>query len=204
MALLAECPVCREPLRWTYVLRPLWSQWRCGRCGSLLGVDRKRRLLAILPFIVLALGASVFLSRAGWGDFAVIPVVLVVWIPYFLLLDRASVLERRGFRCKRCGYDLRGQVVPRCPECGREFDAEERARFEAGLLADTPAAPPRRRLALTLLIILPLLLCVGLGVAYWRVYSVRLARRQAIAAQQAAQAGAPANASRPSAVGGTD
>ncbi len=199
MALTAECPVCREPLRWTYVLRPLWSQWRCGRCGSLLGVNRRRRLLAILPFIVLLLSASVFLSRAGWGDFAVIPVVLVLWIPYFLLLDRASVLERCGFRCKRCGYDLRGQVVPRCPECGREFDAEEKARFDAGLFADaTPTAPPRRRLALTLLIIVPLLLTVGLGIAHWRSYSVRLARQRAVATQPVAPAGGPVSASRPS------
>ena len=198
MALTAECPVCREPLRWTYVLRPLWSQWRCGRCGSLLGVNRKRRLLAILPFIVFVLPASLFLSRAGWGDFAVIPVVLIVWIPYFLLLDRASVLERRGFRCKGCGYDLRGQVVPRCPECGREFDAEEKARLEAGLLIDTTAAPPRRRLALTLLIILPLLITVGLGIAQWRSYSARLARQPAVATQPAAPAGAPVSATRPS------
>jgi len=24
--------------------------------------------------------------------------------------------------CIECGYDLRGQVEPRCPECGKEFD----------------------------------------------------------------------------------
>ena len=23
--------------------------------------------------------------------------------------------------CEKCGYDLRGQVTPRCPECGRPF-----------------------------------------------------------------------------------
>ena len=26
--------------------------------------------------------------------------------------------------CLNCGYDLRGQVEPRCPECGTEFDPE--------------------------------------------------------------------------------
>lgn len=26
--------------------------------------------------------------------------------------------------CIHCGYDLRGQVEPRCPECGRPFDAK--------------------------------------------------------------------------------
>lgn len=27
--------------------------------------------------------------------------------------------------CVKCGYDLRGQVVPRCPECGLAFDPQE-------------------------------------------------------------------------------
>ncbi len=26
--------------------------------------------------------------------------------------------------CLKCGYDLRGQTEPRCPECGTPFDAE--------------------------------------------------------------------------------
>jgi uncharacterized paraquat-inducible protein A len=26
--------------------------------------------------------------------------------------------------CLKCGYDLRGQSVPRCPECGTPFNAE--------------------------------------------------------------------------------
>ena len=32
--------------------------------------------------------------------------------------------------CLKCGYDLRGQTVPRCPECGAEFDAEKRFEVE--------------------------------------------------------------------------
>src|SRR3954464_15190796 len=27
--------------------------------------------------------------------------------------------------CPMCGYDLRGQIDPRCPECGYTFDWEE-------------------------------------------------------------------------------
>lgn len=33
-------------------------------------------------------------------------------------------LRQRGCAiCIKCGYDLRGQVEPRCPECGSPFDA---------------------------------------------------------------------------------
>jgi hypothetical protein len=35
--------------------------------------------------------------------------------------------------CIHCGYDLRGQTDPRCPECGRAFDA--------ALLAQAPPPP---------------------------------------------------------------
>jgi rubrerythrin len=32
-------------------------------------------------------------------------------------------LARLGHRiCIECGYDLRGQVEHRCPECGTQFD----------------------------------------------------------------------------------
>jgi hypothetical protein len=34
-------------------------------------------------------------------------------------------LRKRGGRCLRCGYQLRGLTESRCPECGREFDAAE-------------------------------------------------------------------------------
>lgn len=42
-------------------------------------------------------------------------------------IDRSlrEQLVRRGFPiCMRCGYDLRGQTEPRCPECGVPFDPE--------------------------------------------------------------------------------
>lgn len=34
-------------------------------------------------------------------------------------------LNQRGYSlCVHCGYDLRGQTTPRCPECGNAFDAD--------------------------------------------------------------------------------
>jgi len=32
--------------------------------------------------------------------------------------------------CMQCGYDLRGQIDPRCPECGREFTFQEFGKTE--------------------------------------------------------------------------
>ncbi len=43
-----------------------------------------------------------------------------------LLAHHRRTIHRieRGI-CIECGYDLRGQVVPRCPECGTAFDPQE-------------------------------------------------------------------------------
>ena len=35
---------------------------------------------------------------------------------------RQQLVERGYALCIKCGYDLRGQTDPRCPECGKEFD----------------------------------------------------------------------------------
>ncbi len=202
MALLAECPVCRQPLRWTYLLRTWWSRWPCDRCGSLLGVDRKRRLLSILPIVLLALPVSVCLTRSGWPDLIALPVALILWLPCFLLLERAVVLERRGVRCRQCGYDLRGQTAPRCPECGQEFDAAERAYLETGVFS---SGPVRRRsrawFAIPLLLFAVTLTGLAVGITHYRAVQVRMAGRQALTAQQAAQAAGQAPVSQLSAAG---
>lgn len=39
----------------------------------------------------------------------------------------------RDLRCPRCRYDLRGQTVPRCPECGLTFDDEQ---WRSGVLRE--------------------------------------------------------------------
>jgi hypothetical protein len=184
MAPLAECPVCHQPLRWTYILRTVWSQWHCAACGSLLGIDRKRRVLGLFPFVGLVLGLSLLMPPAGLGTFVFVPAVVGLAIPYFLLVDRAVVLERYGFRCRACGYNLQGQTVPRCPECGRRFDADERARLEAGSFTDVRVAERRRRrAAFALLIIVPLLISVGFGIAFWQLSSAKLARQPGTASQ---------------------
>jgi hypothetical protein len=55
-------------------------------------------------------------------------------------LECRKLLAKAGIPiCAHCGYDLRGQTVPRCPECGREFDERLMTRDSVG----TPDAPPR-------------------------------------------------------------
>ena len=185
--MLADCPVCREPLKWTYLLRTMWSQWPCARCGSLLGIDQKRRLLSMFV-MVPAIIVAVYLTRSGWPDIVAFPVIILIWLPCFLVLDRAAVIERRGFRCKQCGYDLRGQVAPRCPECGKELDAEERAILETGVVPHAAAARRGRGwIAVVVLSIVFLLTCLAVGVTRYQAVRVQAASRQAVAAAQVAQ-----------------
>jgi hypothetical protein len=54
-------------------------------------------------------------------------------------------LEQQGKRyCLKCGYDLRGQVENRCPECGSEFNPDDPATF-----AESPPFGIRLRLLLS-------------------------------------------------------
>lgn len=67
----------------------------------------------------------------SWADRLAIAVIVVTWVPYAFAGYRRS---RRAFIrqkltelgtpvCQKCGYALRGQTEPRCPECGEPFDA---------------------------------------------------------------------------------
>jgi hypothetical protein len=52
---------------------------------------------------------------------------------------RQQLVDRGVPICFQCGYDLRGQVDPRCPECGSGFDARLIRRTQA-----MPQEPPPR------------------------------------------------------------
>ena len=75
---------------------------------------------------------------------------------------QVDTVEIRWF-CRGCGYDLRALMQPRCPECGREFNPEDRRTFRT--------RPLRRwgwinRIGLALAILA--LLLTGTG---WEVYA---------------------------------
>ncbi|MCH7721238.1 MAG: hypothetical protein IH988_09680 [Planctomycetes bacterium] len=108
------------------------SQWRCGGCGSLLEFDGKRRMLTVALSLVSVAVIAYTLPWVGLGGLAIIPVIFGVQWCFFLLLDRGVVFERRELHCHGCGYDLRGQVASRCPECGAAMDDTQRQILETG------------------------------------------------------------------------
>jgi len=77
------------------------------------------------------------------GPFAWI-MFLCIGVCYVLVIRKGA---RRALRqqlndagmptCMDCGYDLRGQIDPRCPECGREFTL-----LEVSVGGDPPLTKP--------------------------------------------------------------
>ena len=188
MTLPPECPVCRHPLPWTFVLRPAWSQWRCVVCGSLLAINARRRFLMLIPFVAVLLLIPLLATATGIPPlWAMVVVTLLAVIP--IVLQPPRVRERCGLRCKTCGYDLHGQVVPRCPECGRDLDPEERGFLETGAYPTPPGRDRPRRWAILLLI---LLIALGLTVAVGLYKTTRFAPRPAPPSTQPAPPGATA------------
>lgn len=47
---------------------------------------------------------------------------LLIAIPTVWLFWRESKRRSPPGRCKNCGYNLRGLIMPRCPECATSFD----------------------------------------------------------------------------------
>ena len=116
-------------------------------CGVIIGLVRKRTY--VFDALVLSLGfwafIRVILVRAGFIEIEIDHYgkakLLLMWawdaigIPvcvfgawgahrFKVWLQARTAVDAEGYlRCKGCGYSLRGLTEPRCPECGREFDA---------------------------------------------------------------------------------
>jgi len=135
-------------------------------------MDIKRRWMAVPLFMIAFLLITLWLTRRGFSDYIAIPVGLVLFFPCYLLFDRAVVLEKAGFRCRQCGYDLRGQMVPQCPECGRQFDADEIEQMKLPEPGAVVERHPRRRgpwwYVLTVTVVLLLLASFAYGL--WLFY----------------------------------
>ena len=79
-----------------------------------------KRLAAILGFLFLILGYVLAGSPAGvvWAIGATIALVVFFSWRYY---DTRQCLHRKELGlCLRCGYNLRGVIANRCPECGAD------------------------------------------------------------------------------------
>jgi hypothetical protein len=76
-------------------------------------------LLPVPLWVTMLLFAAVYVP---------LQLIVVLWIEKWRIrkLARDYILLRGRPMCLSCGYDLRGQEVPRCPECGWECDARVR------------------------------------------------------------------------------
>lgn len=148
-----ECPTCRHPVSfWRSVRTTAWGRFPCRVCGSILGVDVKRRFASLVPFIPVSFFLLHFIGIQNYGALVFYPTMIVVFLVLLRLFERITLLEARAFRCETCGYDLRGQIVTRCPECGSEFDPGAKERVEARV--GKPAPRARHLWLLVVLIVL--------------------------------------------------
>lgn len=72
----------------------------------------------VRPWIGLAVCVVVGWMLAGLGSDA----ALWLWRRPIRRFLREELANRGIYVCRMCGYDLRGQTEPRCPECGVPFD----------------------------------------------------------------------------------
>jgi len=183
-----ECPNCRQPIpRVRLFFTTVWGRWRCSGCGSLLGIDVRRRLLAMIPWIGILI-ILVGVLRITSLDYAIaLPTLLGAAIVNFFLFDRAVVHERTGYRCRQCGYDLQGQVEPRCPECGSEYDPSELEAFKAGGPKKASSVTWYRSwLVLTIVMSIALLLTLG-GVLHLKARRTAAKTQPAVGSQPVAR-----------------
>lgn len=115
-----------------YVMR--WRE-RSALCLSFAGValclPRWGYLCSFfVPDLCIGPALGVFISAAATlGLLIVLVIETAAWsrrgvVRTFarLLIARPAEFRYTDGRCSHCGYDLRGYVETRCPECGQEFD----------------------------------------------------------------------------------
>lgn len=84
----------------------------------------KRNILLMIPFAALVVAFQMAKGKR-YGDG--LAKTRVIWNKY----RHRFPFDNRGYVCRLCGYDLRGNVSGKCSECGTEVPATNPA----------PAAP---------------------------------------------------------------
>ena len=124
--MLLKCPVCRRPISWKHrVLRnPFGAKWECPECRSLLGLKGKRPVEAGIVLTCIGFGAYEILGVGKYGAIVAIPIVGGLCTAVLLAFERVVCYEARQAHCPCCGYDLRGVLGTRCPECREPTGAD--------------------------------------------------------------------------------
>ena len=121
-----KCPHCRHPVSWfrRLFLALVIYEWDCDNCNSRLRFDGNRRYLIGWVVVLVSVSAIIWFVNGGTnlslGFLATLVTLVYVSTVFF---ERVVVIDGRGVRCPKCGYDLRGQAEPRCPECNTSFDS---------------------------------------------------------------------------------
>jgi hypothetical protein len=90
------CPKCSHqvPKSQIYLRNYVWAKWNCSNCGALLGFNKKRRNLMILPNVIVLLlifyftepyGLAFYLWLGGW-----LLLFALILVP---MVDRIKVLD---------------------------------------------------------------------------------------------------------------
>ena len=102
-----------------------------GRGIRDLAISVLRQVLHFGPAVAFICGAA-YLPIPFWSSILLfgavcvpLQMIVVLWVQKRRIreLARGYILLQGKPMCLNCGYDLRGQDVPRCPECGTECDA---------------------------------------------------------------------------------
>jgi uncharacterized membrane protein YfcA len=106
-------------------------------CDRFIDAQRERRDFGVMVGAVIGIGfgltASIMVAPLPPLVQPFVAIALVTaatvlggYVGHRLL--RKPLVEEG--RCSQCGYDLRGCVEPRCPECGMQFVASESSSHE--------------------------------------------------------------------------
>jgi hypothetical protein len=190
-----ECPNCRERVSFLRAFfTPAGGRFQCRACGSILGINVVRRIFVLVPLTLVCLYIAYAIVRP-YGLLLTLAVYVALFVICFSLLDKLTLIERRAFCCRQCGYDLTGLTENRCPECGRTFDPAEREVILARATAPSPRMHRGVILILALAVALTLLAVYSTYRYGWRPAIRRPPATPAMTATAAPSA--PANAPTP-------